>query len=143
MSFLKNLFTHQGNRWWNLPRTASENPNPPYEGVLGEAKPILSRWWTKLTSGDQHATPVYYWWIGIVLGIITAVEVWIFTVSLNRQVLVGIMLALSAIKFGLVISFFMHLRFENKQYTRVFLACMTLGLAIFISLLLLNDFYGV
>jgi cytochrome c oxidase subunit 4 len=142
MSLLRNLLTHQGNRWWNLPRTPSQEPNPPHEGVLGGARPVLRRWWTRLTSGDQHATPVYYWWIGIVLGIITGLEVWLFTVSLDRQFLVGIMLALSAIKFGLVISFFMHLRFDNKQYSRIFLACMTLGLAMFISLLLLSQFHG-
>ena len=142
MSFIRSLITYGGNRWWNLPRTPSEEPDPPYEGVLGEAKPILQRWWIWLTSGDQHAKPVYYWWIGIILGLITGLEVWLFNTSITRGALVTVMLILSAMKFSLVIYFFMHLRFDNVKYQRIFLACMTLGIAIFVSLLLLHNFHG-
>lgn len=142
MSFIKKLFTHPSRGWWNLPKTPSEELDPPHEGMFGEAKPRVSRWWTKITSGDKHAGPVYYWWIGIILAVITGLEVWLFDVDMIRGVFVAVMLILSAMKFLLVIYFFMHLRFDHRGYARVFLSCMTLGLAVFISLLLLNDFYG-
>ena len=52
------------------------------------------------------------------------------------------MLALSLIKFTMVVGFFMHLRFDNKYYAWVFGSCMVLGIGIFLSLLLLSRHHG-
>ena len=52
------------------------------------------------------------------------------------------MLVLSAMKFVLVVAFFMHLRFDHKQYTRVFIFCMLIGSLVYLALLLLNSNHG-
>jgi cytochrome c oxidase subunit IV len=67
-----------------------------------------------------HPGPKVYTLVGVVLAIITLVEVWAYTVESLKPVLVPILLALSAAKFILVVGFYMHLRFDHPLFTGVF-----------------------
>ena len=74
------LTYHKGNGWWNLPHTASQEPNPPFEGPIGGA--WLSNFWRTITHGGvSHAGPGFYWLVGLFLGVITLLEVWLFNVQ--------------------------------------------------------------
>ncbi|RMH13129.1 MAG: cytochrome C oxidase subunit IV [Gemmatimonadetes bacterium] len=64
--------------------------------------------------------------IAIILTVITAVEVAVFYIPALHPVLPPVLLILSAAKFALVVMFFMHLKFDSKVFSGVFLA----GLAI-------------
>ena len=55
-----------------------------------------------------HASTGFYWTIGVILTVITAVEVAIFYIPALESVLVPTLLLLSAAKFVLVVMFFMH-----------------------------------
>jgi cytochrome c oxidase subunit 4 len=67
-----------------------------------------------------HASPGFYWAIGGILTVMTAVEVAAFYIPALAGVLVPILLVLSAAKFSLVVMFFMHLRFDSKVFSGIF-----------------------
>ena len=68
------------------------------------------------TSGDHHATPWFYVWVGVILAIITLAEVWIFTFETLGPWFVPVLLILSLLKFVMVVAFFMHLRFQQQAF---------------------------
>ena len=135
----RRLTHHDGNGWWNLPHTASNEPNPPYEGPIGGA--WLGNILRILTHGGvSHAGPAFYWLVGFFLAIITLVEVWLFGVEGLGSSYVPLLLILSLLKFVGVVAFFMHLRFDHRLFTYLFGAAMVIGILIFTSLLLLSEF---
>jgi cytochrome c oxidase subunit 4 len=70
----------------------------------------------------EHAHPgaKTYTIVGVILAIITLLEVWAYTQESIRPVLVPILLVLSASKFAMVVGFYMHLRFDHPLFTGVF-----------------------
>jgi cytochrome c oxidase subunit 4 len=87
-----------------------------------------------------HATVGFYWMIGAVLGIITAVEVAVFYIPALAAVLVPVLLVLSAAKFTLVVMFFMHLRFDSPVLTALFMAGLVLAAFMVSGLIILYHF---
>ena len=81
--------------------------------------------------GASHATVGFYWMVAVILAVITGIEVAIFYIPALGGALVPILLLLSAGKFALVVMFFMHLKFDSKWFTTLFLA--GLSLAIFMA----------
>lgn len=138
----KNLLTHDGNGWWNLPKTHQEMPNPEREGPIGD--PWFKQAWDFLTyAGVSHASVRGYIVIAIILAIFTFLEFRLFTIeAFGDSGRNAIMLALSAVKFTMVVAFFMHLRFENKYYSWIFGAAMALGISVFLAVLLLQRHHG-
>ncbi len=76
--------------------------------------------------------------IGAVLTILTAVEVAVFYIPALHPVLVPTLLTLSAAKFLLVVLFFMHLRFDSRVFSSVFLAGMALAMFMTVALVVLH-----
>lgn len=73
-----------------------------------------------------HASVRFYWMIGGILGILTAMEVAAFYMDLGAFE-APFMLILSAAKFALVVMFFMHLKFDSKILTGLFVAGLVLA----------------
>lgn len=73
-----------------------------------------------------HASVAFYWMIGGILAILTAMEVAAFYMELGA-VEAPFLLILSAAKFVLVVMFFMHLKFDSKIFTGVFAAGLVLA----------------
>ena len=84
-----------------------------------------------------HASVKTYVLIGLILTIITAVEVAIFYIPQLEAVLVPALLLLSAAKFVLVVLFYMHLRFDHPLFSRVFFAPLFLAVLVVVSLVIL------
>jgi cytochrome c oxidase subunit 4 len=84
-----------------------------------------------------HASVGFYWLIGIVLAVITGIEVAIFYIPAIGAALVPILLILSAAKFVIVVMFFMHLKFDARVFTAVFLAGLTLAVFMVTALIVL------
>jgi cytochrome c oxidase subunit IV len=76
----------------------------------GEAHPV------------EHAHPgaKTYVIVGVILAIITVAEVFFYTQESVRAYLVILLLILSATKFAMVVSFYMHLYFDARLFTGVF-----------------------
>ncbi len=82
-----------------------------------------------------HPGPVEYVKIGLALAIVTAVEVAVYYWDAIEGALVPILLSLSALKFSLVALWFMHLRFDNRLFSAMFVGGLMLAMAIFIVVL--------
>jgi caa(3)-type oxidase subunit IV len=89
---------------------------------------------------QAHATTGTYLRVAAILVMITIIEVGIFYVPTFQSVLVPVLLFLSAVKFTLVVMFYMHLKFDNRFFTFLFGGPLLLALAVVISLLFI--FYG-
>ena len=88
----------------------------------------------------SHAGPGFYWLVGLFLGVITLIEVWLFNVGGLGGLYIPILLGLSGLKFVAVVAFFMHLRFDNRLFTYIFTASMAIGISMFVMVLLLQEF---
>jgi cytochrome c oxidase subunit 4 len=91
---------------------------------------------------DQHAHPIgatkTYWVIGIVLILVTLVEVSAFFYEDFYGVLATpTVLVLSAAKFILVVAFYMHLKYDSKLFSGIFLFPLALGALVIGALTLL------
>ena len=89
---------------------------------------------------QAHATTGTYLRIAAILVMITILEVGVFYVPAFQSALVPILLVLSAVKFALVVMFYMHLKFDNKFFAFLFGGPLLLGLFVVVSLLFI--FYG-
>jgi len=87
-----------------------------------------------------HATTGTYLRIALIRVMITLIEVGVFYVPAFQGVLVPVLLVLSAVKFTLVVMFYMHLKFDNRFFAFLFGGPLLLGIAVVVSLLLI--FYG-
>jgi cytochrome c oxidase subunit 4 len=133
------LTYHKGNGWWNLPHTSSQESDPPYEGPIGGA--WLGNIWRVVTHGGvSHAGPGFYWLVGFFLAIITLAEVWAFNLGGLGSWYVPLLLILSLFKFVGVVAFFMHLRFDHRLFSYIFVSVMIIGIGIFTSVLLLSKY---
>lgn len=83
-----------------------------------------------------HASVGFYWAIGGILAVLTALEVAAYYMELGA-VEVPLLLGLSIAKFVIVVMFFMHLKFDSKLFTGVFLAGMVLAIFMVSALMLL------
>jgi cytochrome c oxidase subunit IV len=90
-------------------------------------------------ASGQHAHPSAREYIGIafLLTGITAVEVAVFYVPQLHPFLAPILLTLSAVKFGIVAMWYMHLKFDARLYSWVFVVPMIFAAAIILALIVL------
>ena len=87
------------------------------------------------TQERSHPGAKEYLAIAVVLTVITAVEVAIFYVPQMKPVLVPSLLTLSALKFALVAMFYMHLKFDHKLFSWLFVVPMGIAAAVIIALM--------
>jgi cytochrome c oxidase subunit 4 len=92
------------------------------------------------TEHPAHATTGTYLRVAAALVMITLLEVGVFYVPTFQAALVPVLLFLSAVKFTLVVMFYMHLKFDSRFFAFVFGGPLLLALAVAISLLFI--FYG-
>jgi len=85
----------------------------------------------------SHASTRFYVVIALILTVITAAEVMVFYVEYLEPVLVPILLVLAAAKFALVAMFFMHLRFDSKVFTGLFVGPLIIAVAVIVAMLAL------
>jgi len=80
---------------------------------------------------EKHPGALEYVKIGSILTIVTAIEVAIYYVGLSHTGLVLSLIVLSAFKFSLVVLWFMHLKFDDRLFSSMFLIGLLLAVAIF------------
>jgi len=82
--------------------------------------------YARVAGEHAHPNAAKYVQIALILAVLTAFEVTVYYLQAIREYLVPILLLLSAVKFVLVVLFYMHLKFDS----RIFSALFTLGLFI-------------
>ncbi len=80
---------------------------------------------------EKHPGPLEYAQIGLILAVITGVEVAIYYLGLAHTLLVVGLLVLSATKFSMVVLWFMHLKFDNRLFSTMFILGFILALSVF------------
>jgi caa(3)-type oxidase subunit IV len=67
-----------------------------------------------------HPSPKEYIRIGVVLAVLTALEVAASYAGVSGSILIPTLFVLAVVKFALVVMWFMHLRFDDRRYARFF-----------------------
>jgi cytochrome c oxidase subunit 4 len=92
----------------------------------------------------QHPTDASYIKIAVVLALITAAEVGTYYVpglEENTPLLLLVLLPMMVVKFTIVARSFMHLKFDNPLFTRVFLAGLMLATIVWLITLATFQFF--
>jgi cytochrome c oxidase subunit 4 len=79
----------------------------------------------------HHPGPRQYVVVAVVLAVITAAEVGIYYVEAVGTLLVPALILFAFLKFFLVASWFMHLRFDSKLFLRLFVTGLILAGVVF------------
>ena len=82
-----------------------------------------------------HPGAKEYLAIAVVLTVITAIEVAVFYIPQMHPVLVPTLLTMSALKFGLVAMFYMHLKFDHRLFSWLFVVPMALAVVVILALM--------
>jgi len=69
---------------------------------------------------SAHPLPSEYVVIGLILAMLTAIEVALYYIDLSHNLLVVVLIGLSAAKFAFVVLWFMHLKFDSPLLSRLF-----------------------
>ena len=86
---------------------------------------------------EEHPQAGTYIVVAIILTILTAFEIGVFYAPPLQPVLVPILIILAIIKFYFVAAFYMHLRFDSRVFSVLFIFPLGLAFLIVMSLMLL------
>ena len=89
---------------------------------------------------DHHPGDLLYVQIAIILAAITAVEVLTYFVDFG-PLQTPALLIMMVVKFAMVAMFFMHLKFDNKLFSWVFVAGIVLAALVYIAMLAMFEFF--
>ena len=97
--------------------------------------------------GIEHEHPTWstYWKVAVILTLITVVEVWIYYIPsfVASRAFVPVLLALSAVKFAIVVMFYMHLRYDHKLFRALFTGPLIIAVTTLIGLMFLFGHFSV
>jgi cytochrome c oxidase subunit IV len=88
-----------------------------------------------------HAHPTWkqYKWVALILTLITVVEVWVYYIPafVATKLFVPSLLIMSAVKFAIVVMFYMHLKYDARLFRALFTGPLIVAVVTLISLLFL------
>jgi cytochrome c oxidase subunit 4 len=92
--------------------------------------------------GSSHPTAKTYIWIAVILTILTAIEVLIYYIPPIRPFLIPLLVILGLSKFVLVVAYYMHLKFDPKLFTWLFVGGLVTAIAALTGLWALFNGWG-
>ena len=91
--------------------------------------------------GEVHEHPTWkqYKWVALILTLITIVEVWAYYIPsfVNSAAFVPALLIMSAVKFWIVVMFYMHLKYDHKLFRALFTGPLIIAAGTLLALLFL------
>jgi len=86
-----------------------------------------------------HPTWKQYKWVALILTIITIIEVWVYYIPafVASRLFVPSLLIMSAVKFVIVVLFYMHLRYDHKLFKVLFTGPLIIAITSLIALMFL------
>jgi cytochrome c oxidase subunit 4 len=101
---------------------------------------------TEATHSRPHPRPRDYWVIAAILAVVTAAEVTVAylpdSMPGRDAVVVPTLIVMAALKFFLVVTWFMHLKFDRPIYRRLFLIGLVAAPILFGAVLLAFGIVG-
>jgi cytochrome c oxidase subunit IV len=99
----------------------------------------------------DHPTPGTYAKIGLVLFVLTALEVGLYEVTYGASAgpfgrslepfFIPLLLILSAVKFALVAMYYMHLKNDSKLFSGVFVFPLIIAAVVIVALIILQAYH--
>ena len=70
----------------------------------------------------EHPDWKQYKWVALILFVITIIEVWAYYIPafVASSAFVPILLVMSAVKFAIVVAYYMHLKYDNRLFVALF-----------------------
>ena len=96
-----------------------------------------------MTEHSQHPPVRTYLLVAAVLAVITAIEISVFYITIMARFLAPTLIILSAAKFALVVMFFMHLRYDNRIFSGLFVGPLLIVIPIVLALMALFGVFAV
>jgi cytochrome c oxidase subunit IV len=91
--------------------------------------------------GEKHEHPTWkqYKWVALILTVITIVEVWVYYIPtfVASRLFVPALLFMSAVKFAIVVAYYMHLKYDHKLFRALFIGPLIIAAVTMLILLLL------
>jgi cytochrome c oxidase subunit 4 len=92
--------------------------------------------------GGGHATVKTYINVAVLLAIITAIEVaTLYVPGIPNSILVISLLVMSAVKFFLVVGYFMHLKYDSRIMRALFVGPLIIAILIILAVMALFSAY--
>jgi cytochrome c oxidase subunit IV len=93
--------------------------------------------------GHRHKEPTdkQYVFIALLLAVLTAIEIAATEVGPDGALLIISLIVLMVVKFAFVILFFMHLRFDNKLFGRLFYIGLAFAVVLYSAMLATFHFW--
>jgi cytochrome c oxidase subunit 4 len=92
-------------------------------------------------AGIEHEHPGWsiYWKVAVVLTLLTIGEVWVYYIPafVASRLFLPTLLTMSALKFIIVVMFYMHLRYDHKLFRTLFTGPLIVAAATLMALLFL------
>ena len=90
---------------------------------------------------EHHPSPMTYFTVAMILSVITAIEVVVFYFTWLGKGIIPILAILSGAKFALVAMFYMHLKYDSKLFSWMFVGGFVLAILVTFALLILFRFF--
>ena len=91
-------------------------------------------------AADHHPGDGQYVKIALILGAITALEVGTYFIELNNAVIASLYVMM-ILKFIIVISYFMHLKYDSKIFRYVFVGGLAMAIAVYLAVFASTGFF--
>ena len=101
-----------------------------------------------VTSSEPHSKPHPrdrdYVVIALILGVLTAIEIAFYFLEddLGMGLVIGSLIFLMIIKFIIVGAYFMHLKFDNPIFMRVFILGLAMAIILYVAALTSLEFWS-
>jgi cytochrome c oxidase subunit 4 len=83
----------------------------------------------------EHPPESLYVKVALVLAVMTGIEVALSYAKINEHLTVAMLLTLAALKFGTVVAYFMHLKFDHPWFRRLFVTSFVLAIFVYVAYL--------
>ena len=94
-----------------------------------------------IAAGEVHEHPTWhtYKWVALILTVITIMEVWVYYIPafVASRLFVPVLLIMSAVKFVIVVLFYMHLKYDHRLFRFLFSGPLTIAILTLIALMFL------
>jgi caa(3)-type oxidase subunit IV len=88
-----------------------------------------------------HPTPMTYFVVAMTLSAITAIEVGVFYLTWLGYWIIPVLVVLSGAKFALVVMFYMHLKYDARLFSGLFVGGLALAISVVFALMGLFRFF--
>jgi cytochrome c oxidase subunit 4 len=92
-------------------------------------------------AGEVHEHPTWhtYKWVALILTVITIVEVWVYYIPafVASRLFVPALLIMSAVKFVIVVLFYMHLKYDHRLFRALFTGPLLIAMTTIVALMFL------